>query len=150
MGLKAVAFHFLFAQLLDDGGGDEFGDDVELALLQLVVDDEAHEGRAVHGESHFLGLGAQVGFGFPGKRGVVPEKTLVVVGVDQDGVEGRREFLAGAYHLFAAHLLFGLLRDLDGADGGIEELIAHPFEAVFHTAFELREKPHVVLLSLLP
>ena len=108
-------------------------------MLQLVVDDEAHQGSAVHGQAEFLGLAAQVRFGFTGQGGVVAEQALVVVGVHQHGVERGGEFLAGADHLFAAHLLFGLLGNLNGADGGIEELVAHLIEAIFHMAFEFRE-----------
>ena len=140
---KAVALHFLGAQLRNDGSGNKLGHDVELAVLQLVVDDEANQGGAVHYQAQFLRLAAQIGFGFTGQGGVVAEQALVVVGVHQHGVQRRGVFLAGAHHLFAAHLLFGLFRNLNGADRGIEELIAHLIEAIFYAAFEFREKPHV-------
>ena len=35
--------HLLGAQLRDDGSGHRFGDDVELAVLQVLVHDEAHD-----------------------------------------------------------------------------------------------------------
>ena len=53
---QAVAFHLLVAQLGDDGRGDGFGDDVELAVLEALVHDEAHERLAVHGQALLGGL----------------------------------------------------------------------------------------------
>ena len=42
-GSQPVALHFLRAQLRDDGRGNGFGDDVELAVLEPIVDDEPDE-----------------------------------------------------------------------------------------------------------
>ena len=139
---QAVALHLLVAQLGDDGRGDGFGDDVELAVLEAFVDDEAHERLAVHGQALLGGLRRQVGFRFTRERGVVAEQTAVVVGVDQHGVERGRVLFAGADHLLAAHLLFGFLGNLNGGDGGVEHLVRRALERVLHFAFELREDAH--------
>ena len=103
---QAVAFHFLFAQLLDNGTGYHFGDDFELAMLQAVIDDETYKRTAVHGQTFFGGLAAQVGFGFAGKRGIVPEQTAIVIGVHKHRVQRGGVLLACADHCLATHLLF--------------------------------------------
>ena len=141
-GGQAVAGHFLLAQLRDDGGRHHFGDDVELAVFQVVVDDEAHERLAVHGKAVFLRLGGQVGFGFTGERGVVAEQALVVVGVHEHGVEGGGVLTSRAHHLFALHGLFGFLGYLNGRDGRVEDLVGGAFYPVFHASFKPRENAH--------
>ena len=141
-GGQAVAGHFLLAQLRDDGGRHHFGDDVELAVFQVVVDDETHERLAVHGEAVFLRLGGQVGFGFTGERGVVAEQALVVVGVHEHGVEGGGVLTSRAHHLFALHGLFGFLGYLNGRDGRVEDLVGGAFYPVFHASFKPRENAH--------
>ena len=105
-------------------------------MLQLVVDDEAHQGRAVHYKAQLLSLAAQVRFGFTCQGGVVAKQAFIVVGVYQHGVQRGCVFLASADHLFAAHLLFSFFGNLNGADGGIEKLVAHLIEAIFYAAFE--------------
>ncbi len=123
--------------------GNAFGDDVELAVPQVVVDDETDERLAVHSQTGLLGCTLQIGFGFTGERGVVAEEALVVIGVDQHGVERGSEFLASADHLLAAHLLFGLFRNLNRRDGSIEQLVVHTVEAVFNFVLKTREESHV-------
>ncbi|MFQ7970022.1 MAG: hypothetical protein ACLRG7_07895 [Eggerthella lenta] len=73
--------HLLGAQLCDDGSGHRFGDDVELAVLQVLVHDEAHERLAVHHEALFGGLRSQVRFRLARQRGVVTHQAAVVVRV---------------------------------------------------------------------
>ena len=138
----AIAAHFLGAQLLDDGRAHHLGDDVELAVLQVVVDDEAHERLPVHEQAVFRRARGEVGFGFTGERGIVPEQTLVVLRVHQHGVESRGVFAAGADHLLAAHGLFGAFGNLHGRDRGVEHLVGSALETVFHLPFESREETH--------
>ena len=80
-GGQAVTMHLLGAQLCDDGSGHRFGDDVELAVLQVLVHDEAHERLAVHHEALFGGLRSQVRFRLARQRGVVTHQAAVVVRV---------------------------------------------------------------------
>ena len=136
LGRQAVALHLLFAQLGDDGGGDRLGDDVELAVLERVVHDEAHQRLAIHHQAVLGGLGGKVGFGLAGERGVVAEQALVVVGVHQHGVERGGVLLAGAHHLLAAHLLLGFLGDLHRGQGRARHLVGGALDRVFHLAFE--------------
>ena len=139
---EAVALHFLVAQLADDGCGHRLGDDVELAVLEALVDDEAHERLPVHHQSLFGSLCREVGFRFSSQGGVVAEQAAVVVGVHQHGVERGRVLLAGADHLFAAHLLFGFFGNLNRGYGSIEHLVRRAFERILHFAFEPREDAH--------
>ena len=75
----AVALHLLGAQLGDDGRRHRLGDDVELAVLQPVVHDEAHERLAVHEQALVVRLRREVGLGLARQRGVVAEQARVVV-----------------------------------------------------------------------
>ena len=56
IGLDAVAHHFLVTQLGDDGRAHAFGDDVELAAPQAIVDDEACEGRTIEDQAALCAL----------------------------------------------------------------------------------------------
>ena len=138
----AVALHFLGTQLRHDRRAYDFGDDVELAVLEAVVDDEAHERMAVHGQAFSRCARGEAGLAFAGQRGIESEQALVVVRIDKDGVERGGELLACADHLFAAHLLFGFFHNLNGGDGRFLHLAGATFEGVFHLALELREKSH--------
>lgn len=68
-GADAVAGVLFLAQLLNQGGGHHFGNDVELAVAQIVAHDEAHEGLSVHDEALLGGFGGKVGFGFASQGG---------------------------------------------------------------------------------
>ncbi len=143
---QAVALHLLLAQLGDQRRGHRLRDDVELAMAQAFVDDEAHEGLAVHDQALFGRLRRQIGFGLAGKRGVVAEQALVVVGVHQHGVQRGRVLLACSHHLFAPHLLLGLFGDLNRRDGRLDHVVGCSLERVFHLSFELRKEAHASLL----
>ena len=132
----AVALHLLGAQLGDDGRRHRLGDDVELAVAQIIVDDEAHKGLAVHDEALLGGFGGKVGFGLASQGGVVAQKAAVIVGVDEHGIKRGSVLLACADHLLAAHLLLGLLGNLHGRQRGRAHAIGGAFHGVFHLAFE--------------
>ena len=135
-GTDAVAGVLFLAQLLNQGGGHHFGNDVELAVAQIVVDDEAHEGLPVHDEALLGGFGGKVGFGLASQGGVVAQKAAVIVGVDEHGIKRGSVLLACADHLLAAHLLLGLLGNLHGRQRGRAHAIGGAFHGVFHLALE--------------
>ena len=138
----AVTLHFLGAKLLHDRGAYHFGDDVELAMLQAVVHDEANQRMTVHGQAVCACGCGEAGFAFACQGGIEAEEALVVVRIDKDGVERGRILLAGADHLFAAHLLFGFFHNLNGGDGRFLHLAGGTFEGVLHLSLELREESH--------
>ena len=138
----AVALHLLVAQLRNDGGGYQLGDDVELSMPQTIVDDEAHQRFAVHDQALLHGFGAQVRFGFACKRRVIAEQTRVIIGVDEHRVERGRIFAASADHGFAPHLLLGFFGNLNGRDRRFRHFAGCTFEGVFHPVLELRENTH--------
>lgn len=65
----AVAGVLFLTQLLNQRGSHHLGDDVELAVAQIIVDDEAHKGLAVHDEALLGGFGGKVGFGLASQGG---------------------------------------------------------------------------------
>ena len=138
----AVALHFLVAKLFDDGCGDEFGDDVELAVFQALVNYEADERVPVHDQPFLGGLGVEVRLGLAGERGVVSEQARIVVGIHEHRVQGGRVLLPGADHRFATHLLFGFFSYLDRGNGGVRHIAGCTFEGVLHLSLELRENTH--------
>ena len=135
-GTDAVAGVLFLTQLLNQRGGHHLGDDVELAVAQIIVDDEAHKGLAVHDEALLSGFGGKVGFGLASQSGVVAQKAAVIVGVDEHGIKRGSVLLACADHLLTAHLLLGLLGNLHGRQRGRAHAIGGAFHGVFHLALE--------------
>ena len=135
-GTDAVAGVLFLTQLLNQRGSHHLGDDVELAVAQVVVHDEAHEGLAVHDEARLGGFGGKVGFGLASQGGVVAQKAAVIVGVDEHRIKRGGILLACADHLLAAHLLLGLLGNLHGRQRGRAHAIGGAFHGVFHLALE--------------
>ena len=130
------------AELGNDGCGNRLGDDVELAMAQTVVNDEADQGLTIHNQALFDGLGLKVGFDLAGQRGVITEKTLVVVRINQDGVKRGSKFLASADHGLALHLLLCFFLYLNRRNRRLRHAIGGTLHRVFHLVLETGEKAH--------
>ena len=139
---ESVTCHFFIAQTRNNGRGHAFGNNVELAVLKRGIGNEAHERLSVKRQARVVSARNKVRFRFARQRGIVSKQAMVVVFVDQNGVQGGGNLLAGAHHLVPLHLLFALFSYLNRGNGCADHSVGGTFNGVFHFIFYARKKPH--------